>query len=947
MMDSPRPGVDLEKELTCSICTEVLYQPLTLLDCLHTFCGSCLKDWFSWQATVAETSPDPPPAGTNVATCPSCRAPVRDTRHNATVATLLDMFLAANPDKARSDEDKLEMHEKYQPGSDVLPRTNTPEKSPEEQRLEELESQMLEQARAMSLRASGVDVPASPRLPHQHRHRREHQVRHLDSDRSDRDSSRDSRHRDARHRTRRDGERRQRAVSESTLQPSDDNRHGRSESRRTSRDPSRTRRARPIEHQSSIRSLISSSSVDSLDMEREIEEFARQIQEEGLLNGLDLDNIDLTQNDDLSRRITEAYRRRQSQRTRQDTPRRPNASSRSSRSETAPLGQRPLVVERSRASSRQRANSENTRSSNSASQLENRSRRPPVTATHLDVRDGPERRRRRTSSGARSATEPAVQSWAAETQPAARSQTDLTIRTRISDLEVRRPSHGDRSSSLPVSVPTTTPRDQQVAVGLGLSFGERAASSTQLASPVTIDTSMAVDPLRPRPASVVVSPQNPLPSLGAPMSPIGHHRTRSHFYQEPSITCSQCGKDHIEYELHYNCDRCRGGEWNICLGCYRSGKGCLHWFGFGYSAFKKWENARAKGRPDLEPPHMLTSSRYIAPKVIPGGAEGRRTMTTDDPARRLQSGMFCAGCLAWANECYWRCEVCNEGDWGFCNGCVNEGRSCTHPLLPLTWVSPSNGSSPPPSPRIPSPPASASLYEGPNAMALGNFRPLTFRNACSVCRVSLEPTQDRCHCYTCPGPVMSASSTVADAQPGEYEVCMACYRKLESDRLISAENGIMGWRRCLNGHRMVVTNFQASGGGERRHIVHDLVGGWDLHMQPLTPTLSARPIPGLQKWRWTGRNGSKLERLVTDVVGTTAPITGPWTEAFPPDGGSGLRATASWAWYPAAGAEDELMFPKGAEIREIEDVNGEWFFGCYMGAKGLFPAPYVRIIEDQ
>jgi hypothetical protein len=38
------------------------------------------------------------------------------------------------------------------------------------------------------------------------------------------------------------------------------------------------------------------------------------------------------------------------------------------------------------------------------------------------------------------------------------------------------------------------------------------------------------------------------------------------------------------------------------------------------------------------------------------------------------------------------------------------------------------------------------------------------------------------------------------------------------------------------------------------------------------------------------------------------------------------------------------MFPKGAEIAEVEDVNGEWFHGFYMGAGGLFPAPYVRVV---
>ncbi len=75
-------------------------------------------------------------------------------------------------------------------------------------------------------------------------------------------------------------------------------------------------RQRHVEHQSSIRSLISSSNIGSNDIEREIEAFARQIQEEGLLEGLDLDHVDLGSNDELSRRITEAYRRRHRERTR-------------------------------------------------------------------------------------------------------------------------------------------------------------------------------------------------------------------------------------------------------------------------------------------------------------------------------------------------------------------------------------------------------------------------------------------------------------------------------------------------------------------------------------------------------------------------------------------------------------------------------------------------------
>ena len=43
--------------------------------------------------------------------------------------------------------------------------------------------------------------------------------------------------------------------------------------------------------------------------------------------------------------------------------------------------------------------------------------------------------------------------------------------------------------------------------------------------------------------------------------------------------------------------------------------------------------------------------------------------------------------------------------------------------------------------------------------------------------------------------------------------------------------------------------------------------------------------------------------------------------------------------------EGELAFPRGAEVRECVDVNTDWFFGAYMGKKGLFPAPYVRVLD--
>ncbi|OHW93327.1 RING finger domain-containing protein, partial [Colletotrichum incanum] len=722
-MDSSKPGLDLERELTCSICTELLYQPLTLLDCLHTYCGACLKDWFSFQANQAENAPNPPAAGTNIFTCPSCRAPVRDTRHNATVATLLDMLVAANPDRRRSRTDVEEMSKKYKPGDQVLPELRLLERTQEERRADEEERRMLQDVRALSLREAGVESSLAPR----HRRRRE------DSSSADGRTQRSRDHsRDSRHSNRYDGSRRPRAdegrSSADQLQPdarsSEHRRRRRSESRHRSEESTDTRR-RQIEHQSSLRSLISSG--------------------------------DLT-----------------------------------------------LV------------------SANFAPS-------PP--------------------------TEPLSPRMQRSHRPA-----DLSI----------------------ISQATSGP------VGLGL-------------------------------------------GIGSPTTP-GHQRTRSQLYPEPSITCARCAKQHIEYELHYNCSICASGNWNICLDCYRSGKGCLHWFGFGYGAWAKWEKARHAAQEDIPRPHMLTANRYLQPKIIPGGAEGRRTLTTDDPIKRLESGNFCARCLTWANECFWRCDICNFGDWGFCNNCVNQGRSCTHPLLPLTYQ-PQLSHTPPASPRSPRPPQSAAVLTGPNIHSIGPFKPLTFTTRCDVCQDPISPSHSRYHCFTC------TSSIEPDTQPGDYDICTNCYANLEARDQISPENGHVGWRRCLNGHRMIVVGFRDGPGGQLRHILSDLVGGRNLRITPAEGSDEQAP----QKWWWY-EGGQKRERFVTRDVAADAPTSDGLAQGFPPDGGSGMRASATWAWYPKA--EDELLFPKGAEIREIEDVNGDWFFGVYMGAKGLFPSPYVRRLDD-
>ena len=738
---------------------------------------------------------------------------------------------------------------------------------------------------------------------------------------------------------------RRRAEQTVMLQPetasTSERRRHRSESRQRRDDSSDTRR-RQIEHQSSIRSLIGSSDVESLDMDREVEEFARQIQEEGLLDGLDLDNIDLTNNDELSRKITEAYRRRQRERTRHDGSRRSNASGASRNSDPLISETRPHPPSSSRSASRQRAHSSHSRTPSATSQSEERSRYPPsASTTHLEVHE-PRRRRRTSGSRDRSATVP-IAPTQPETRPAARSQTDLSLRSTNNGPNGNRPSISDgRSSSSPIV--GTNSHSVESPTGTVLPFSARAAGGLNILQPqVTAAVELPAAPVRRRPADLVLAPGANFASRSNPSSPglvsppfdsPGHSRQRPQLYQEPSITCSRCGRGHIEYELHYNCAICKDGNWNICLSCYRQGKGCLHWYGFGFGGWNKWERYR-KTDPSLAEPHKLLASRYIPPKSAPGGAEGRKTLTTEDPDDRLQSGTFCVRCFAWTNDCYWRCDVCNDGDWGFCNDCVNQGRSCTHPLLPLAHY-PAEPT--PPlhnSPRSQGRPYSASVMTGPNAPRIGPFRALTFTTRCDNCRNPIPPTQSRYHCFSC------TSSIEPDSRPGDYDICQNCYVKIVTEKRISPDNGPGGWRRCPQGHRMVVIGFQDGKGGQLRYTLQDLVGGRRLQIEPVGDS-------GLQKWFWYEGN-QKLERLVAKDVSATAVSTddsATYTDKFPPNGGIGWRAFARWTWLPAAGSEDELLFPKGAEIREVEDVNGEWFHGVYMGAKGLFPSPYVRILND-
>jgi len=187
-------------------------------------------------------------------------------------------------------------------------------------------------------------------------------------------------------------------------------------------------------------------------------------------------------------------------------------------------------------------------------------------------------------------------------------------------------------------------------------------------------------------------------------------------------------------------------------------------------------------------------------------------------------------------------------------------------------------------------------------------------------------------------------------------MCNACYHNLCGTGKISRNDGVTGWRRCLQGHRMVVLGFEDREGGQKRIVVRALVGGWALkeegrdlqtasatqNAQLHSDTLDVFPTPSPQRtWRWKESDGSSASHSPAHAHpdqrdNTSAPL--------PPDGGAGLRVQALWSYFPRPEVKDELSFPRGAEITEAEDINGDWFWGVYAGRKGLFPGSYGRVL---
>ncbi|KAG8933821.1 hypothetical protein FRC02_011143 [Tulasnella sp. 418] len=93
----------MEDELRCGCCTELLYRPVEIFPCMHYFCGSCTVLFVQNGGT----------------SCPACRQPSTSVAPSRILQGFIDALLRIYPEKQRTQSERDQADEIYQPTSTI------------------------------------------------------------------------------------------------------------------------------------------------------------------------------------------------------------------------------------------------------------------------------------------------------------------------------------------------------------------------------------------------------------------------------------------------------------------------------------------------------------------------------------------------------------------------------------------------------------------------------------------------------------------------------------------------------------------------------------------------------------------------------------------------------------------------------------------------------------
>ncbi|OQN97943.1 hypothetical protein B0A48_16247 [Cryoendolithus antarcticus] len=180
------------------------------------------------------------------------------------------MFLRANPARGKTEAEMAEMRRHYKPGDNVIPKVDTEEGSDDSE-----DERLLGQTMALSMADIDPAVEANRRS-------------RVNEQRVDR-----------------------RARQQQTNAPRVRDTTSRQQPSAWAAQRARDVEERQVEHQPSLRSLLSASEADSQEVQSEI---MQSIMASGVLDGIDIENLTPQQEEALTERIAAEYRRRQRRR---------------------------------------------------------------------------------------------------------------------------------------------------------------------------------------------------------------------------------------------------------------------------------------------------------------------------------------------------------------------------------------------------------------------------------------------------------------------------------------------------------------------------------------------------------------------------------------------------------------------------------------------------------